>query len=547
MATVPRRRAPSAGIAQPPGLPAASASFSPFKEIGRSGVAVFGGRIVSRERGSQVIGPQRYVTYADMAANVSIVAASVRYFLNVLSSATWTISPAATKNTKSPSPSKSGKASEEDGAEGVKDAGDGSTAPKEKAFGKFASNDADVSGDSQKIAELIESILEDMNTPLRRVIKRGASYRFHGFGIQEWTAKKRDDGGIGIEDIEVRPQHTIELWDVDEKGTVKGVWQTPPQTGQALYLPRGKILYLVEDSLTDSPEGMGLYRHLVEPYNRLKKYLLLEGQGFERDLRGIPIGRVPYQGIASAVKAGAMTKAEGQNLTLAIENFVKLQSKSEDTSIVLDSAPYVVDTESGKSISGIMQYGLELLQGQAADFGGLHNAIERLNMEMARVIGTEHLLLGGGGSANRALSEDKSRNFYLTANGSLDDMADAINKDIIGPICDLNGIPDHLRPKASHSDVSFRAISEITAALRDMATAGAVLAPDDPAVNDVRELLGLPEAKPPDPAMFAALQGVKPGDEEEDPENPDAGKPPKGKKPNPFASKGNKKEDEESA
>src|SRR5260221_278291 len=56
-----------------------------------------------------------------------------------------------------------------------------------------------------------------------------------------------------------------------------------------LGLPRTKIMYLVDDTLTDSPEGMGLLRHCVEPAERLKEYLEQEAIGFLRDLRGIPI------------------------------------------------------------------------------------------------------------------------------------------------------------------------------------------------------------------------------------------------------------------
>lgn len=437
----------------PTGTPPSQA-FSPFQTMGKGGVAVFGGRVMSREKGPLVTGQQRWITYGEMLANTSIVAAGVRYFLNIVAAAKWTVQPADPEEPED--------------------------------------------GDSHMVADFIEDVLHGMDTPWRKVARRAAGYRFLGFGVQEWVAKRDPDGMISLADVQPRPQHTIDRWEVDLSSQVKGVWQLPPQTGQYIFLPRDKLLYLVDDSLTDSPEGLGLYRHLVEPYLRLQKYLLLEGQGFERDLRGIPIGRVPYQAIKAAVANQAMTEAEGAQLTRAIEDFVKMQTKSEDTSIVLDSAPYTVQTESGRSISGVMQYGLELLQGQAPDFAANANAVERLNMEMARVLGAEHLMLGSGaGSANRALAEDKSRNFYQTVNGTLDDIADQTNKDLIARICDLNGIKEELRPKLTHSDISFRSVQEITASLRDMATAGAVLRPDDPAINDVRDMLGIKRA--PDP------------------------------------------------
>jgi hypothetical protein len=489
--------------------PPVSQRFSPFREIGAAGVAVFGGRPQTREKDVRVAGSQRFITYADLVANTSIVAAGVRYFLNIVSHAKWSVKPAETeidkKDKKKPSP------------------------------------------EAEEAAELVDNVINKMATPWRRVARRAAMYRFQGFGVQEWTAKKLDDGKIGLEDIEARPQHTIDRWEVDEAGVVLGVWQVPPQTGRAVYLPREKVVYLVEDSLTDSPEGLGLYRHLVEPYERLKKYLTLEGRGFERDLRGIPIGRLPYRAIQQWVAAGTMTAEEASKLIAAVEDFVKIQSRAEDTSIVLDSAPYVVETEGGKSISGVMQFGLELLNGQSPDFGAMSHAVERLNMEMARIIGVEHLLLGGGGGANRALSEDKSRNFYLTVNGTMQELADAFNKDVVIPICNLNGIAEEMRPTLVPSDVSFRAVQEVTAALRDMATAGAVLAPDDPAIDEIRDMLGISKAPEPTPEMLAAIAAAqapqpppgetkpngfgKPGEEEEVPPGTKGkGKfPPKGK------------------
>ena len=67
------------------------------------------------------------------------------------------------------------------------------------------------------------------------------------------------------------------------------------------------------------------------------------------------------------------------------------------------------------------------------------NAINRTQMEMARILTTEHLMLGAvQGSANRALSEDKSKNLYLIANSVLQDIAAGVKQDIIPVICAEN-------------------------------------------------------------------------------------------------------------
>lgn len=439
---------------------------APDQQAGVSGTAVIAGFVQSNETNAKLIGTQRYRTAADILTNISIVAAGTRYFLNLLSHPAWSVEP------------------------------------------------ADDSLEAQEAAEFVESCMYDMQTSWARVIRRSGMYRFHGFSIQEWIAKRRADGRFGFYDIEARPQFTIERWDVDLDGAVLGVIQRGPATGQEYYIPRNKVLYFVDDTLTDSPEGMGLFRHLVDPAERLKRYLELEGMGFERDLRGIPIGKAPLTAINKAVKDKILTEAEGTALIQALKDFVKLQAKKRDTALVLDSQPYENQTADGLQVAGAPMWGVELLTGGATGLEAMGASIMRTIEEMARIMGVENLLLGGASSGgNRALSEDKSHNLYLTANAALNDMAEIAEKDFINPLWRLNGFDPALKPGFKTEDVAFRDVVQVTASLRDMATAGAVLRMDDPVIDDVRDLLGV--SRQPNGLME---QSLLPGAEEALPE-----------------------------
>jgi hypothetical protein len=415
----------------------------PFEEMGVSGTAVYGGYVQIKERSADWIGWRKYMTSSDLAVNTSIVAAGLHYFCNLVAYPEWKVAPSDEKDQE-----------------------------------------------ACDLAKYMDEVIKKMNTPWYKVVRRAAMYRFHGFGVQEWTAKLRDDGLVGLQDIESRPQHTIEQWDVDEQGSIRGVWQRSPQTGALLGLPRSKLIYLVEDTLTDSPEGLGIFRHMADPYKRLKALQELEIRAYERDMRGIPIAKMPLAKLQEMVKTGVITEQQAQKMINDMKQMVALQVKQSDTGLVLDSSQYVSVSSDGFSISSAPLWDFSLLTGGAVGHAEIAAAIDRVQREIARIMGVEHLMMGDQGG-NRALSEDKSRNLYLIANSVLKYISTQAQHDIINPLWALNGFPWEKRPTFETEDVTFKNAESVTNAIGKMAQAGAVLAPHDPVINDVRDLLGV--------------------------------------------------------
>jgi hypothetical protein len=434
------------------------ASSSPFAELGFGGAAVYGGAVWSGERNAALVGSRRWVTAQEIAVNMTIVAAGLRYFLNLTARPTWRVDPAEDQ-------------------------------PDHK------SSDA-----AKQAADFVETVLHGADTSWSRLIRRQATYRFYGYGLHEWVAKRREDGRIGIRSIEPRPQKTISGWDMDDHNSVQGVEQLNPKTGRKVYLPREKLVYFVDDALTDDPEGLGWYRHLVEPRDRMTQYLRLEKIGFERDLSGTPIGRAPLAAIKAAVKDGQLTKEEAGQLTRGIEEFVRNASKQPDTGLMLDSQTFTnIGPQGDKQASSVSQWAVDLLSSTAGSAAELGSAIQRTTWDMAAIMGVERLLIGREGAGSLALSEDTTQNLILNINSTTGDMAEAHDRDLIGPVWALNGFPPELRPTLKVEDASFKDAEKIARTLADMATAGAVLAPDDPAIDDVRDLAGIsrqPEMTP---------------------------------------------------
>lgn len=450
---------------------------APFKEQGVAGFVVHAGMVQQNETNYQLTGRERWKTAADLLANVSIIAAGLRYSLNLTARPKWKLDPVS-----------------------------------DKAEAKAA-------------AEFAQDVIENTDRSWSRIVRTAAMYRYHGFGINEWVASKRDDGKIGIQTVEARPQHTIERWDLDDNGGVKGVWQLDPILHKEIYLPRAKIVYLVDDMFTDRPDGLGLFRHLVEPAHALKVLLKLERIGFQRDLVGIPIGRVPLGEANALVAAGKITAQQRDDMIEGIRDFVSLETKTDTTGLLLDSEPYVAKTDTGSTVSSVMKWGVDLITGEQNSVEALGAAIKRLDYEMALIMGVSSLLTGREGEGSRALSEDQSRNLYLTVNQSLKDMAEAFDRDIIGPLWAMNGMDDKLRPKLTTEDAAFKDVEEIAATLAKMAQAGAILAPDDPAINDLRNLMGISEAEEMSIEDLALIRGAGKTPPGEEGGKPGGGKP----------------------
>lgn len=435
--------------------------LNPTQTKGTPGNPVIGGYIMTDERSPKLKGIRKYKTYSDLLANVSIVAAGVRYFLNLVSKAEWKVTP------------------------------------------------ADESPEAERFADIITKQMKGMQTSWPRIVRRAAMYRFYGFSVQEWTAIRKE-GDLLFKDIAPRPQITIERWDTNRAGEVLGIVQTDSVDFEEVYLPRKKTIYIVDDSLNDSPEGLGLFRHIVESCDRLTRYEQLEGYGFESDLRGIPVGRAPFAALQEGVDTGLLTKEEMNAAIDPIKSFVTNHIKNPALGILLDSITYQDEGDAG-SFSNIPQWSVDLLKGSATSFGDVAIAIERVNREIARTLGVEGLLLGESTSGSHALSKDKSLNFALIVDSTLTELVDTFQRDMIERIFEINGWPEDKMPRFNTEAIQHRDITQITQALKDMASAGALIVSDDPAVVEVYEMLGLtaPPERPEEAFSDNTLTGGK--------------------------------------
>ena len=139
-----------------------------------------------------------------------------------------------------------------------------------------------------------------------------------------------------VDRVDWRTTETIARWDVADNGDLAGVWQLPPLGAAEVYIPRWKLLYHVDDELSDSPEGVGLLRHAAESVRRLGVYLGLEGKGFQNSVNGNMVGRSPR----ADMKAGKMTDAQIETAERGLKDYLQNHRRKEDLYALLDSKTY---------------------------------------------------------------------------------------------------------------------------------------------------------------------------------------------------------------
>jgi hypothetical protein len=420
----------------------------PEEGLGVGGTAVFGGYLQRREKDASLLGTRRYRTYSEAIANVSIIGAAVRVFLNMVTNASWSVVP-------------------------PKDSGD----------------------EGQEMADKVDAILNDMDQPLHRIVRRLAGHRFYGFALGEWVAKRNEDGTIGFKNVVTLAQMTIERWMLENDGTMIGAIQTSPQTGKDVAIPREKLVYVVDDAMNDSPEGYGLLRHVSDPVRRLMRLQELELWGYAGDLRGIPVGRAPLAELDKLVKNKTISKSDADAMLNGLESFVKNHVKNPDLGILLDSTPYKGTGEQRTPVN-VPQWAIDLLDGGNYSLEAVAAAIVRIQREIARVFGVEHLMLGENSAGSRSLSNDKTQSFGLMVDSALTEIREALERDLLKPLFELNGWDPDLMPSLKTEAQAFRSADEISAVIRDLAVAGVTLDRQDDIVNEILDLLGLSRLKP---------------------------------------------------
>lgn len=330
---------------------------------------------------------------------------------------------------------------------------------------------------------LVEQSLSDMDGTFSEFISDVLSMLWFGWSSFEKVYKVRngsnskfDDNRIGFKGLFLRSQETLQEWQWDpkvENDEVIGWWQQAWSIqNQPVFLPMAKMVHFRTTSNRGNPEGRSMLRNAYRSWFFLKRMQEIEGVGFERNLEGIPVIRLPQIFWESKKSERAV-----------FDRMVQLIRRNEHQGLTFPAKFNSEGKETG--------YDIELLTaaGASAVMGAIREAIKGYQREIAINFNTQFQQLGTNGGSH-ALSSDQTSMFAVGLGSILMRIKETLNNDPINELQELNGFAPEDRAHMEHSDLEKPDVEKFAKAMVSLAQAD-LLRPDDGVRAKVRDLLDL--------------------------------------------------------
>lgn len=372
---------------------------------------------------------------------------------------------------------------------------------------------ADESEAALKEAEFLESCMEDMEAPWQDFISDVLSFLVYGYALHEEVYKirvgpnetsprhksKSDDHRIGWRALALRPQSTIDRWDIDEvTGEINGAYQKPANTyGSAeYYLPINRCVLFRTRPYKNSPEGRSILRNAYRSWYLKKKLEEIEAVGLARDLNGLPVFEVPPQIMSpNASAAHRATRA-------ALEEAVSKIHRDELEGLVIPSS-----LEPGES-NVATGYKFSLLSTLGGKQASADPIIRRYDARIAMSMAAEFLILGTEKQGSFALGAEKSANFLRSLYWYGNTIASTLNNTAVRRLYEVNNVPVELRAKicpVGLENPDLMGLGQFLGAC----TAGGLLHPTPAVEAHLREVSGLPEEEDKLEELFAEAKAAE--------------------------------------
>lgn len=374
---------------------------------------------------------------------------------------------------------------------------------------EFRVEAANDSPEAEEAKLFVEQCFEDMEGTVDDFLAEVLTFLPFGFSVFEVVYKIRggrntsdttrysqfDDGRYGIQKLAPRAQWTIDRFLTDANGAITGVRQTALTLKMgSVEIPIEKLLHFRTSTINNDPSGRSILRNAFTSYHYASHIQMIEAIAVEREMNGIPVGRIPSEYLADSATAAQ------QGFTNAFKKILRDVKFNDQGFILIPSDVYENDDGSKTSIP-MVQFDLVTAKGTRAIPTG--DVILRHQQNIARSVLADFLMLGSGDKGSFALSKSKTDLFLAAAAGYTEAISSVLNRQLLTRLWELNGFDPELMPSISFGDIAPVDLAELGAFVRDIAGAGMPLFPDDDTENTIRRAAGFPE-KTMDPDLLGA-------------------------------------------
>jgi hypothetical protein len=356
--------------------------------------------------------------------------------------------------------------------------------------------------EAQAEADFVKSVLEDMDHTLDDHISEALSFLHMGFATFEVVYKRRmgphglnpkkrskyTDGRLGVRKLAPRAQWTINEFVVDQtSGEFLGVRQDYNFGTQNSFIPVGKLLHYKTPTINNDPSGRSVLRNAYSSYVYLSNLQSIEAIAVERELHGVPIGRMPADYLSSDATD------DQRALRLNFEQILRDLKFNEQGYALLPSDLYM-DSDGKPTNQRIMD--IELITSNGSRNIDVDPIIRRYQHDIARSVMAEFLLLGSGANGSYAMSKSKTDLFLRSMESYINSIFDCLNRQIIHKLWELNGLNYDLMPRLVAGDVAPHDLKELGSYLRNLNGANIDLSDEPEIINALLDNAELPNIDP---------------------------------------------------
>lgn len=339
----------------------------------------------------------------------------------------------------------------------------------------------------QEAKEFIESCMSDMDQSWNEFIGEVLSMMIYGWSLHEVVYKIRkgrqsnpkynstyNDGKIGWRKLASRGQNTCYGWEIDqETGEVLALKQQAAPDYGIRIIPLSKSLHFKTENNYGNPFGRSLLRNTYRPWFFKKRIEEIEGIGIERDLAGLPVLIPPKE--VDIWNATDPTMVQHKNNS---ERLVKSIRRDQSEGVVIPFG-----------------WELKLLSTGSRRQFDTNMILNRYDQRIAITLLADIVMLGADKVGSFALADVKKSLLSAALETLLDSIADAINRQEIPRLLELNGYGDlHCLPILKPDEVETPSLSEVAILLKAMGDVGMVI--NDPAVEEyLRRIASMPQTE----------------------------------------------------